>query len=86
MQNPLDLASAFRTLRIRRRNALDLLKPMMAFLALELVKRHGSPQEELTNRVIPILEAEKNSRQLLFAIRFVQTMILAHSCLDTVME
>ena len=42
MQNPLDLASAFGTLRIRRGNALNLLKPVMTFLALELVKRHGS--------------------------------------------
>jgi hypothetical protein len=46
MQKPLNLASAFGTLRIRRGNALDLLKTMMTFLALELVKRHGSPQKD----------------------------------------
>src|SRR6185437_9628000 len=47
MQKPLHLASAFGTLWIRRGNALDLLKPMMTFLTLELVKRHGAPKKRL---------------------------------------
>lgn len=46
MQKPLDLASAFGTLGIGSGHALDLLKPMLTLLALELVKRHGPPQED----------------------------------------
>lgn len=72
MQKPFDVASAFRTLRIRRRNALDLLKSMMTFLALELVERHGSPQKGLGIRLIPILEVEKNWRQRVFVTRKVK--------------